>query len=434
MSTYFTLEALPARKGDCLLLHYGSKSDPRLAVIDGGPSKVYRPHLKPRLQEIRKARGLADTQPLPLDMVMVSHIDDDHIRGILEMTGELTKAKQEQKPRAWDIQLLWHNSFDSIIGNTPEQLEAAVGSQFGTASLSGSVPADADPAVPNSNRRKRIVGYDAAKVLASVGQGHKLRADARKLDLTLERSTLNAPFGELVIADGQQGSQVALGGDLDFTVVGPMKTDLEKLQKKYDKELKKRGLDRSSGAAALAAFSDPSVANLSSIVVLARSGSKSMLLTGDARGDKILKGLKNAGLIESRGRMNVDILKLPHHGSENNVTAGFFKRIHAQHYIGCGNGKHGNPEREAFEMLFKARGKSAFDIHLTYPVAKIDKERKKEANKDHQRGRRERAWDKDRDGLKSLFEQKKASGAKFRLHEPDDRGRIAIDLRAPVEF
>ena len=33
----FTLEALEAKHGDSLLLHYGTKKSPQLIVIDGGP-------------------------------------------------------------------------------------------------------------------------------------------------------------------------------------------------------------------------------------------------------------------------------------------------------------------------------------------------------------------------------------------------------------
>ena len=36
-----TLEPLPAKEGDCLLLHWGTKAEPKLAVIDGGPGRVY---------------------------------------------------------------------------------------------------------------------------------------------------------------------------------------------------------------------------------------------------------------------------------------------------------------------------------------------------------------------------------------------------------
>jgi hypothetical protein len=61
---FFSLDVRRARKGDCLIVHYGSKDEPRLALIDGGPAQVYRPHLKPRLEQIRKARGLGDDDPL----------------------------------------------------------------------------------------------------------------------------------------------------------------------------------------------------------------------------------------------------------------------------------------------------------------------------------------------------------------------------------
>ena len=45
---------------------------------------------------------------------MVSHVDDDHIQGILDLTRELT-ADPNKQPFV-RVQSLWHNSFDDIIG------------------------------------------------------------------------------------------------------------------------------------------------------------------------------------------------------------------------------------------------------------------------------------------------------------------------------
>ena len=87
----FSLDVRRARKGDCLLLHYGTKTKPRLMLIDGGPTSVYKPQLRPRLDEIRAARGLAAGDSLAVDVIMISHVDDDHIKGILDLT---TRAVQ----------------------------------------------------------------------------------------------------------------------------------------------------------------------------------------------------------------------------------------------------------------------------------------------------------------------------------------------------
>ena len=89
---------------------------------------------------------------------------------------------------------------------------------------------------------------------------------------------------------------------------------------------------------------------------------KRILLTGDARGDKIIEGLQLAGLMGQGGgsTLHVDVFKVPHHGSSNNLERGFFERITADHYVFSGNGEYGNPEREALEMLFDARGGADF--------------------------------------------------------------------------
>jgi len=169
-----------------------------------------------------------------------------------------------------------------------------------------------------------------------------------------------------------------MGKGLKFTVIGPMQDEVAALQKTHDDFLQKQ-----KDKEALAAFTDKSVANLSSVVVLAEVEKKRMLLTGDARGDKVLEGLELAGLLKKDGKskIHVDILKGPHHGSNRNVDPIFFRRITANHYVFSGDGEHGNPERETLEMLWNERGDAKYTIHLTYPIDKIDVERRKEVKK-----------------------------------------------------
>jgi hypothetical protein len=362
----FSLDVRRARKGDCMLLHYGSNANPRLIVIDGGPKDVYAPFLKPRLQAIRNRRSPG--APLLVDAVMVSHVDDDHIQGILDLTAELRAA-----PGMPFVQVarLWHNSFDNIIGKDPKELTASVKDQFGAASIAGELPKDAaiDLGALASEADEEIAEASLL-VLASIAQGSRLRGDAAALGWATNPET----SGKLVIA---AKAPIDMGHGLQFTVAGPMLPEIKALQKAHDKWLAERKKNKKKDAgAALAAYVDKSVPNLSSIVVLAEAGGKRMLLTGDARGDKILKGLESVGLLKKGGTMHVDLLKVPHHGSANNLETDFFKRVTADHYVFSGDGEHGNPERESFEMLLKARGKKPFTLHLTYPVAELDQGRK----------------------------------------------------------
>jgi hypothetical protein len=407
----FTLDLRRARKGDCLLLHYGDQQNPRLAVIDAGPANVYKPQLVPRLKALRAARGLMPAQGLPIDLLMVSHVDDDHIHGVLELTRELGDAKDAQRPLPFRVLRLWHNSFDDILGKDPKELRDSITAGFGAASLNGQVPAHAD------------IDPDALKILASVGQGHQLRTDAKKLGFSV-----NGEFGgKLVIATGDAHAVTSVDG-LKLTVVGPLKAELQALQKAHDDWLKASGKGRDSGESALAAFRDKAVPNLSSIVVLAESGGKRMLLTGDARGDKIVDGIKNAGLLGNDGKLVVDILKVPHHGSDRNVTSGFFEKIVARHYVFSGNGEHGNPERTTLQMLLDARGHAEYDLHFTYPLDEIDAKRKLE------RLEKGKTWSAANDGLVAWEAGSKAAGARFRVHVVPDGARHAIDLLDPLPY
>ncbi len=426
----FSLDIRRARQGDCLLLHFGSADAPGLVLIDGGPSGVYGPHLKPRLLEIKKARGLEKTDPLPVDLLMVSHVDDDHIQGILDMTREMLASTGAPLV---DVASFWHNSFDEIIGKHPRELTAAVAAHFGPASLSGGLPADA---TIDADEEEEVI-LSTLKVLASIAQGHRLRQDAEHEKLAWPR---NPEFGEKLILASAQAQPVAEG--LTFVVVGPMKPELLALQKKHDLWLKaQEEKEEEDSGGALAAYIDKSVPNLASIIVLAAVGGKRMLLTGDARGDKVLEGLEHTGLLEPGKSLHVDLLKVPHHGSANNLDHDFFARITADHYVFSGNGEHGNPEREALEMLFGARGNEAFEIHLTYPVDEIDVAREEEWKRQQAREKRKKAaggtktpredWSPVKHSLAALFENATRAEGQRIVIVPEKQAHV-VDLLDPL--
>ena len=412
----FTLEALKAKEGDCLLLHWGDKTKPFHALIDGGPGQVYEEFLADRLEEIRAKRQL---DRLPLEFVMVSHVDNDHIIGIKKLFAQLKLEIEDNEPnRPIRVKTLWHNTFNDILGDGIDKYYQSFTASFTASSNGQPHPEVVERLATEFSKQDQDAvtafenAYSVGLILAGHGEARTLRDSHKFLFDKQQVAALNAPFGAKLITSKTKPKTVQ---DLKFTIVGPMQAEIEELQKEFDKFIKEKGL---TAEAVLAAYADDSVPNLSSIVCLVELNGKSILLTGDARGDKILAGLKEAKLLKT-SPLKVDILKGPHHGSDANVEPDFFQKIIADHYVFSGDGKHGNPERETLDMLMQARGKQAvYDLHLTYRIPETDATRKKdfETKQKRKKPANRRAWDPAKDSLEALFKSRKQEGFKFRLH------------------
>lgn len=353
-----TLEVLKAKQGDSLLLHCGTKTDPKIMVIDGGPSGVFNETLKPRLLAIKENLKKSS---LPLSMVMVSHLDDDHINGIHALTDFMIQLKSGHQPIPFDIENLWCNNFDDIIGNIQLPTVAGV--------AAASVASAAKAALPKlSNKQSHI-----AAVIASVDQGRKLRNNAKQLGLVVNKP-FKAKNGLAVMVRGDIGQKAISLGGAKITVIHPNTERLEKLQKEWDKKLKEAakkgdGTVKVATIAKLLTGMDTSPYNLSSIVCLVEVGKRKILLTGDARMDDIEEGLKKNKLLKN-GKLKVDIFKLPHHGSIRNATKDLLKIIQADHYVISADGANDNPDKPLLEML--ADNISTGTIYLTYQTGKKD--------------------------------------------------------------
>lgn len=406
----FSLEVLPAGEGDALLLHWGD--DRALAVIDGGPKRTYETTLRPRLDEIRRARGL-DT--LPIDLVMVSHVDNDHIVGVNKLFAELRRqADQGLAPdqRPFRVDRLWHNTFRDVLGGALDgyyaggplaALAAVPGAADDRAGLAEALAAAglADDLAPED-------ALDLSLVLAGHGEGRDLRDDHAKLYEAGQVQRLNAPFhknGQPSPVMRTDPPSVPTIKRLSLRVIGPSEAELARLKRDFDKFVAEKGLAAEAALAALQT-KDNSPTNLSSIVCLAEHGGKRILLTGDARGDRILEGLTEAGLLAD-GRLEVDVLKVPHHGSARNLSPEFFEKVRARTYVISADGKHGNPDREALEWLIGSRPKTeAYELAFTYPLADIDEVRKAI----HER---RDTWDPDLHALENLIAARQADGHAF---------------------
>lgn len=360
----FKLEAVFAFEGDCLLLHYGPDDPhPNWLLVDGGARGTWRDYLGKRLRQLADDWDLDG--PVPLRMVMVSHVDADHITGVLDLFKHLRDDRQPKK--VCRVAQLWHNSFDDLLGNDDQEL---------VSKLIAPPPGQASPA-----------DADTTAVIASVGQGRQLRLDAEALGMATNR-----PFTGLVLA--QPGPAVPIpveprAAGLTLKVLAPDTPRVREYQKKWNDYLRDKGLAEVEAAS----FADESAFNLASIVVLAEHGGRKVLLTGDARGDFVVNGLVSAGLLDAASAyperregqssrewrkaldeadardvpaFHVDLLKAPHHGSDRNVTPGFFRRVTADHYVISANGKHDNPDLPTLQMIAEARGDDPYTIHLTF--------------------------------------------------------------------
>jgi len=108
------------------------------------------------------------------------------------------------------------------------------------------------------------------------------------------------------------------------------------------------------------------VTNLSSISMLVAIGERKILLTGDARGDDIVAGWKAAGHATDKP-VHLDILKIPHHGSNRNITREFLELFPAEHYVISADGKHSNPDVSTLRAMAETLGNRPYIVHFTNP-------------------------------------------------------------------
>ncbi|MER7275582.1 MBL fold metallo-hydrolase [Dactylosporangium sp. NPDC000244] len=313
-----TLEFMNARHGDCCLLSWADGQ--RVVLIDGGPSATYDEVLGPRLA----------SQP-HLDAICVSHIDDDHIAGVLRLLHTIARDRDDGLPDPIHVTTLWFNGLDELVDSRSAGLSAAV-------------------------RAQNEAPGPSAPIGASYQQGQELHRLARLLQLTG-----NAPFhGPLI-----HGAQTDLDG-LRITVITPDETALAALTSKW-----REASEGNADSVITAAIKDRSVPNLSSISLHFDLDGRTALLTGDARSDHLLTGLTAAGLRRPGQPFYVDVLKLPHHGSAKNVTKDFFRHVQAAHYVVSADGaKNHHPDPETLDWLVSSRlSTDRYTVHLTNHIA-----------------------------------------------------------------
>lgn len=355
-------------KGDCLLLSNGANTT--RILVDGGMPDAYSEHVAPALGRLRQAKK-------KIDLVYVSHIDRDHIGGVLRMLDDEVKWRvhEHQKktgnpkhkvpaaPRPPQIGAIWHNAFHEQITKNAGEIEEA---------LAAAAPVLSGAEVV----AMREAGLLQANLVTSIKEAVQV---SRRIGPNQLGIPLNAPADGRLMMLRDDDTPIRIGG-MKITILGPTGAHLKKLRKdwndwlrdnqsalkairatarKEEERLGESDFDRFLLALKLQAesFGDPSRVtppNLASLTLLVEENGSSILLTGDARGDQIIDGLTAIGRLDN-GPIAVTLLKVPHHGSENNVDSDFCDTVLARDYVFCGNGEHANPDVRVVEMIAKRR-------------------------------------------------------------------------------
>ena len=327
-----TLRVVQAKFGDCLLVIFGDKNSPRYLLIDGGPGGVYRNFLRPELQKIKNSGGA-------IDLLVLSHVDGDHIVGLINLTEELKEQKADEEEPIINIKELWMNTFSDTIGKNNQITQAVQSLNSRVQNIQSTMP-------------------EADLAFKSINQGNILRRNTLLLDIPLNQIVEGEPMTYNALPNPIEMENVKI------TIIGPNQENLDQLRKEWEDWIRENEAKIMMADAETMTYLDKSVPNLSSLMFLLEADGKSILFTGDGRGDFILEGLEKADLLDEKGTIHVNVFKVPHHGSIRNASEDFFLKITADKYVISGDGHHGNPDLETLELIVTTAAKQKCKIQL----------------------------------------------------------------------
>jgi hypothetical protein len=301
MSIGITIDVLPASRGDCLWIECTrAKGPPWRLLVDGGMPGTW-PVLRERIVNLAKAG------PVLFDLAVVSHIDSDHIGGMLPLF-----ASTDPRVRFGDI---WFNGLPQL----PE---------------------------PGSSRSRSVAeGERLVDLLSGQGGGSPLPWNDR-FGREAVMTKGDGAYLEVVCADGPT-----------LTLLSPSPRRLESLRRVWTTELLRlqRGepseppspavrlpLENLEALAAIETAPDDSPANGSSIAFLLEYAGRSCLLAADAFSSVLGNSLTSVANARDGRPIEVDVFKLPHHCSKGNVTTSLLAVIPARHYVVSTNGDRFN--------------------------------------------------------------------------------------------
>jgi len=326
----FKIEMLAGDYGDALWIEYGDPDQPSRILIDGGAPKtgdVLRDRLNALPSDARK-----------LDLVVVTHIDLDHISGILELL--------EEPPPGLVIDDIWFNGYKEL----PDP-GGVLGPKQGER-LSFWIK---ERSIPHNKRfggKAVFVPDDLSSlpVIDNLPQGMKLTLlSPTEKRLGRLRSEWESIIRGIELEPGEAGAILAghpeeavsgvLGGDVDVDVL-----------------------------ANVAFKKDTSRPNASSIAFLAEYDGNSCLFTGDAFADDLSEAI--GALLTARGgsQLEVDAWKFAHHGGKKNTSPELIKLVRCPRFLVSTSGaRYHHPNAETLARVLVAKEPlTTADFHFNY--------------------------------------------------------------------
>lgn len=333
-------KVLKAINGDSLLIYGEFNGEQRNLLIDGGPKAAYE--RRNRKGDLHRALSEIKEKGERIDLLILTHVDDDHVGGLLEgfkHNGLLAELVDE----------VWFNSGRSIHR------------AFGQVE---------DPS--------NLLEFDSVRTgtdadnQTSIGQGVKFE----------DFITGQRIWDQELIETGQvhdfYGAKI--------TILSPARSNLEKLLGKWTREApdsltsadqKDYDLSFDELLAEDTFKEDSSVHNGSSIALLFESDGARLLLLADAHDDVVqasIRALKDeAGDFYSEANsLEVDYVKLSHHGSQYNTSSAFLRLVKSENFIVSTDGsKHGLPNKRTLARIAKHHTGAKFWFNYPNLIEKI---------------------------------------------------------------
>lgn len=352
------IKVFPAGAGDCILVDF-VKEDYRI-LIDGGYAETYRKYLRNYLMELT-------AQGKRINLLIVTHIDSDHIGGIQAFLEENGLAKT---PSVIGVDEVWYNAFFHV--NTAEVYQKPVPYTIrevlrGSLAVHNGVKSDGrnDISVIQGNTVAGLLkerGYNwnslwEGNAVCVKNGGQKYLTDKIQCTLLgpgekeLEElaqfwiSKLKSNVKKFVVCDDMLYSEAF---ECYYAHNGEGQEEAVRKDIAYDNMEREKEIDWMKWEEAWSGQIDNREANRSSIAFMLEYEGVKLFFPGDCPIQLLQESLPKV----------IDIVKLPHHGSEKDISKEFITNTEVSYYILSTDGqRHGHPSKQVIASILRSAPK-----------------------------------------------------------------------------